>query len=108
MEKVKEGKPKFDKKAWEGISSEAIDLIQKMLQVDPDKRYSAEQCLAHEWIVKNDTRVEVQPKMIQDCLQNLKSFRVLIKIIYNKGSTATLGRNIHIYCKFFINKGAKK
>ena len=32
------------------ISSEAYDLLQGLLEVDPNKRISLEECLKHQWI----------------------------------------------------------
>jgi len=71
-----EGKLKFDNKYWDNISNEAIDLIKKMLEIDPEKRYKAEDCLRHEWITKNNNHIDVEPKKIENCLSNLKNFRV--------------------------------
>jgi len=39
--KIKSGKYSFDPVSWAGISSEAKDLISKILVVDPEERYSA-------------------------------------------------------------------
>jgi len=42
IENIKIGHPKFDKSAgWEAISPEAIDLVKKMLTVDPEMRPDA-------------------------------------------------------------------
>lgn len=32
------------------VSEELRDFVSKMLQVDPDKRFSAQQCLEHPWV----------------------------------------------------------
>jgi calcium/calmodulin-dependent protein kinase I len=39
---------------WDNVSDSAKDLIQKLLVVDPVKRYSAEQVLEHPWITGKD------------------------------------------------------
>jgi len=35
------------------VSNDAIDLLTRMLQKDPKKRYTAKDCLKHKWIVEN-------------------------------------------------------
>uniref|UniRef100_K3X6H8 Protein kinase domain-containing protein n=1 Tax=Globisporangium ultimum (strain ATCC 200006 / CBS 805.95 / DAOM BR144) TaxID=431595 RepID=K3X6H8_GLOUD len=40
---------------WRQISSEAKDFLRKLLQVDPEKRLSAEEALAHKWFMAPDT-----------------------------------------------------
>jgi calcium-dependent protein kinase len=44
---VKSGKFTFNPKLWNNISSASKDLICKLLEVDVEKRYSAEQALMH-------------------------------------------------------------
>jgi len=41
---------------WPEISDMAKDLIKKLLQVDPEKRYNAKQALLHQWILRNNRR----------------------------------------------------
>lgn len=45
LTKNKEGNVPYPSHYWEKISGEAKDLVQKMLTMDPDERYTAEQCL---------------------------------------------------------------
>lgn len=44
------GKFDFPSPYWDGISQEAKDLINKMLVVDPEKRYSADDVTKHNWV----------------------------------------------------------
>ena len=39
---------------FEGANPVAIDLLEKMLEIDPDKRITAEQTLAHPYIAQVD------------------------------------------------------
>jgi len=50
---VRQGKFEFDDEEWGTISSDAKDLIRKLLELDVDKRITGEGILQHPWIVKN-------------------------------------------------------
>lgn len=45
-----EGGPSFREEAWAHVSEGAIDLIRRLLRLEPDERYTAEQALAHPWV----------------------------------------------------------
>eukprot|EP00960_Hanusia_phi_P077804 768743-Hanusia_phi.AAC.7 len=53
FEQICQGKYDFPSPYWDGVSSEAKDLISKMLVVNPSERYSARQCQQHPWIVES-------------------------------------------------------
>lgn len=38
---------------WDPVGDLALDLIDRMLTVDPDKRYTIDQCLEHPWTMNN-------------------------------------------------------
>lgn len=47
---IRLGKFSFESKYWAGISDEAMDLIEKLLEVDPASRATASEALESEWI----------------------------------------------------------
>ncbi|KAF3935366.1 hypothetical protein ABW19_dt0210611 [Dactylella cylindrospora] len=49
-EKVARGQYTFLSPWWDDISKSAQDLVSHLLTVDPDKRYTIEQFMAHPWI----------------------------------------------------------
>ena len=51
--KIRKGKIDFDDLEWSKISIFAKKLILKLLEVDPNKRYSAKQALQHPWFTKD-------------------------------------------------------
>jgi len=55
----------FPEPYWSDISTEAKDLISKMLVVDPKERYTATQALRHPWIQLGgaDTKLNVKTSM---------------------------------------------
>ena len=52
-EQIKKGLYDFPKQDWSKVSKDAIDLVKKLLCVDPAKRATLDQVLEHRWI-KND------------------------------------------------------
>ncbi|KAG6594165.1 CAMK protein kinase [Phytophthora cinnamomi] len=48
--RILKGKFRTQSRAWQSISPSARDLIQKLLETDPNKRLSAEQALQHPWL----------------------------------------------------------
>ena len=62
---------------WTNISPLAVDLVVKLLVLDPNKRISAETALEHEWFTQSPT----SPLTIsRDILESLKKYRVKSKI----------------------------
>eukprot|EP00903_Cladosiphon_okamuranus_P012203 g11446.t1 len=48
--KIKAGRFRFDPEYWNDVSSEAKDLIRKLLTVDPDRRITAAEACEHPWL----------------------------------------------------------
>ncbi|CAK91481.1 unnamed protein product (macronuclear) [Paramecium tetraurelia] len=71
FEKVKLGRLKFPNEEWEFVSKEAKHLIQKMIQVDVNLRYSAPQALNDPWFQKHATNQPINKKV----LDNLSQFQ---------------------------------
>lgn len=69
-------KIEFKGEAWKKISSEARDLVSKLLEKDYTKRYSAIQVLNHPWIkseeVEQTNQIELPGSSPSDTLQKKK------------------------------------
>jgi len=76
MDKVTLGKVEFNQAEWQNVSSEAQRLIKKMMEYDPNQRYSAQQALNDPWfkMLLGDTAID-RPLTLS-ALTNLKHFRV--------------------------------
>lgn len=72
---VMAGKYTVDEPEWEHISSEAIDLVSKLLELEPEKRITAADALQHPWILKMASSEKVHKHITQSTLTNLKNFR---------------------------------
>ncbi len=76
--KILAAKFEFHADTWDVVSPEAKDMIRGLLTVDPLRRLTAAQCLAHPWIGKSRTDLvlhNLDRNMLQ--LRNFKSARVL-------------------------------
>jgi len=79
IKNVKLGKFRTDEEEWQSISSEAIDLVNKLLAFDPRDRISAKDALQHEWIAKYSV-IEIDQKVTMNTLNRLRKFEVSAKI----------------------------
>ena len=75
--KIKAGQFEFHPDYWTAISSEAKDLITKLLTVDPEKRYSAEQALHHPWIDLHEDKLASD---LNNNLAELKKYQASKKL----------------------------
>ena len=70
--KIKAGQFEFHPDYWGTISKEAKDLITKLLTVDPEKRFTADQALNHPWIDLQDDKLASD---LNNNLAELKKFQ---------------------------------
>jgi serine/threonine protein kinase len=52
----------MDEKHWANVSSEGKDLIQKMLEKDPEKRIKLAEAFNHPWVRNRKMLLEFQGK----------------------------------------------
>lgn len=74
------GKYTLEEPEWDDISPDAKDLVRKMLEYDPSKRYSAMQALQHKWIVTHTSLDKVDKSIASKTLSNLRNFRGELKL----------------------------
>lgn len=74
LRKVREGVFTFNPSDWRNVSDDAKDLIRKMLQFNPNDRFTAEQALNHVWIKKTAPKA-IDAPLESSHVNNLKSFR---------------------------------
>eukprot|EP00921_Rhytidocystis_pertsovi_P015571 GHVQ01024763.1.p1 GENE.GHVQ01024763.1~~GHVQ01024763.1.p1 ORF type:complete len:591 (-),score=80.89 GHVQ01024763.1:886-2658(-) len=79
LAKVKSGTFSFSGPEWKRVSEDAIDLIRKLLRINPRERYTSEDALKHPWIqsmAKNSKSVALPDTL----MANLKGFRAQNKL----------------------------
>jgi calcium-dependent protein kinase len=83
MEKVEKGEYKLYGAEWEHVSEEAKIFLRDLLEVEPERRLTAEQAFNHAWIQKVYLIQEIEKPVVLSAVKNLKSFRVIIGIFLN-------------------------
>jgi len=73
LSKVAKAAVFFPEKNWRGVTTEARDIISKMLERNPEKRLTAKQCLEHPWFMKNGDTTSHQIDM--KILKRLKNYK---------------------------------
>lgn len=73
MRAVAKGKYEFKPAKWKGVSSEAKDLISKMLVLDTTERISAQNALDHQWFTT--TEDAELTKKLSGALSGLKKYK---------------------------------
>jgi serine/threonine-protein kinase CHEK2 len=48
-QQILQGRFDYPSPYWDSVGDPALDLIDKMLTVDPEKRYTVDECLQHPW-----------------------------------------------------------
>lgn len=76
---IMRGRIAFPDREWSGVSAEAKDLVQRMLQVDPAQRITARGVLEHSWIVRNVTPGPEMPETaiheeMPGAVENMRSY----------------------------------
>lgn len=122
---VQTGKFEFKSRIWKRISDSAKDLITKLLEVDVDKRLSAEEALQHPWLCSLNDSFETQnetffrseaPKLsLKKIIKNMTNFttlkslqRAVIYFIIHHFSTVDDVREFkNIFIKFDKDKDGK-
>jgi calcium-dependent protein kinase len=74
LKRVKSGKFDFKDEIWAKVSDEAKHLIKKMLEMNPSKRYSAQEALDDPWFKKVIEKNELDQPLAKENLNNLKQF----------------------------------
>ena len=58
-QQIKKGRFDYPSPYWDSVGDPALDLIDKMLTVDPEKRATVEECLEHPWVTQRDFTASV-------------------------------------------------
>ena len=74
---IKKADYSFPSPYWDKVSKPAIDLIQKLLQVDPSKRLTIDEAMKHPWISGKDDQ---SSENLASAQEQLKKFNAKKKL----------------------------
>ncbi|KAL2756346.1 hypothetical protein ACRALDRAFT_1042580 [Sodiomyces alcalophilus JCM 7366] len=57
-QQIRSGRFDYPSPYWDSVGDPALDLIDSMLVVNPERRYTIDQCLAHPWVTQGPPSVE--------------------------------------------------
>ncbi len=90
--KIKNGRFNMEKYPWPIISSQAKDLIKKLLEFDPNKRITAEEALNHPWFESKQVQSEDNAGLLK-----IKNPNKLLNNLINFRSDNILGNTVFAY-----------
>ena len=90
--KIKNGRFNMEKYPWPIISSQAKDLIKKLLEFDPNKRVTAEEALNHPWFESKQVKSEDNAGLLK-----IKNPNKLLNNLINFRSDNILGNTVFAY-----------
>ena len=79
LKKVEKGKYKLTGPDWDGISSDAKNLIKKMLHFNYKERITAKEALKDVWF-QNAPSVKIDSALVKESLNNLRTFNANQKL----------------------------
>ncbi|OMJ81538.1 hypothetical protein SteCoe_17944 [Stentor coeruleus] len=77
MSKVKKGTYNMNSPEWENVSEAGKEFIKKMLQYNPELRYSADQALNDTWFIQSSSSTSLIPPSI---INSMKTFHTTGKL----------------------------
>lgn len=76
--KIVAGKYEFDDEDWKDVSSDAKDLVKRLLVLNPDDRITAAEAVRHRWLKTSKDRLSLIS--LQGTSQRLKTFNAKMKL----------------------------
>jgi len=77
---IKKGNIDLSKGIWNHVSQEAKDLLRKTIEIDPEKRISAQEVLDHPWIKKHISNEIEDVPLNHQIFEQLCNFRAKSKL----------------------------
>lgn len=91
---IEEKEPDFKEEEWEDKSSEAKDLVLKMLNKDQYSRISCNDAINHPWFKKFNLTSEVPEIELQNIYNSLITFKVSSEYLFQQATISYMLHNI--------------
>jgi calcium-dependent protein kinase len=80
ISRVRKNKPSYSQENWEKVSPEGLDLVQRLLEGDSNRRPSAVEALRHPWFSKEEDSLRFNNLVDGDILGALREYRGTTKL----------------------------
>lgn len=94
FKRIQKGYYHFPMPEWDGVSTDAIELVKKMMCVDASQRLSASECLADRWFSKFKEQ-SLPSSQLHSMQQRLKEWNAARKMKGAVNAVTALGMYIH-------------
>ncbi|XP_067024861.1 calcium/calmodulin-dependent protein kinase type 1-like isoform X1 [Acropora muricata] len=92
---IMRGEYEFDSPYWDDISDSAKDFISCLLQVDPKRRHTCKQALAHPWIAEGTAReVDIHASVSEQIKKNF--YKAKWKQAFNAAAAINRMKNLQL------------
>jgi len=111
-QQIRSGRFDYPSPYWDSVGDSALDLIDSMLVVDPERRFTIDDCLSHPWLAQQNTNVNDStgglvggiaglevgrrgPPRERTLLSRLNSVEVAATVDGNKAPVKVFAKNKH-------------
>ncbi|KJZ75135.1 hypothetical protein HIM_05621 [Hirsutella minnesotensis 3608] len=77
-QQIKAGRFDYPSPYWDSVGDPALDLIDSMLILDPEQRFTVDQCLSHSWLTQNSQNINDSTSGLVDGIAGLKLDRPVL------------------------------
>ncbi|CDW79237.1 protein kinase domain containing protein [Stylonychia lemnae] len=111
LQRVKSGSYSLKAVEWKNITKEGKKLIEKILVVDPNHRYTVQQCMKDKWFELQEQQHGIGRIITVDCINNLRSFcseqklqSAVVNYLANKEQNLAMNKELQkIFEQFDVN-----
>ncbi|KAI0817756.1 SMAD/FHA protein kinase [Xylaria sp. FL0064] len=104
-QQIKSGRFDYPSPYWDSVGDPALDLIDHMLVVDPEKRFTVDQCLQHPWLTQKSLGVADSTDGLVDGIGGLDMHR---RGVVRERTLLSSINSVHLSRKIPLGPNAKQ
>ncbi|KAI1083242.1 checkpoint kinase 2-like protein [Whalleya microplaca] len=104
-QQIKSGRFDYPSPYWDSVGDPALDLIDKMLVVEPEKRFTIDQCLSHPWLTQKLPGVN---DSTDGLVAGIGGLDVKRRGVHRERTLLSSFNSIHVTQKVPLNPDSKK
>ncbi|KAF2968260.1 hypothetical protein GQX73_g5318 [Xylaria multiplex] len=104
-QQIKSGRFDYPSPYWDSVGDPALDLIDHMMVVEPDKRFTVDQCLQHPWLTQKPLGVADSTDGLVDGIGGLDMHR---RGVVRERTLLSSSASVHLLRKVPLGSDAKR